>query len=235
MGSGMLLKNAILKYGVHNFSKTIIQDDIESIQELNEREIFWIESYKPMDKKIGYNLAPGGEGNTGKWNGDNLSDSHRLKISNAMKGRTIHWKNELSQSRKSSQKVKDVYNDPDWKKKISDSLRGIKKSKDHVSNLKKALNESSSFKRSRSSASFKEKCSNWQKGKTRSDEYMEKWLETKKLNTIKRQEQDKIKLLDCLQASKWDLEVCSTILNITVKTIKIKINKYNLQNERDLD
>ena len=47
---------------------------------------YWVEikKFNATDPYIGYNRAPGGEGNTGKWNGDSLSEEHiaLLKFSN---------------------------------------------------------------------------------------------------------------------------------------------------------
>jgi group I intron endonuclease len=60
IGSGKFLKYAINKYGKQNFKKEIIQI-CSSLEELNEREIYWI---KELNTKVpnGYNLTDGGEG-----------------------------------------------------------------------------------------------------------------------------------------------------------------------------
>lgn len=61
------LMNAMLKYGVENF--TIKQIDRASTkEELDEKETYWITKYKATDPRYGYNIAPGGEGgNTYKY------------------------------------------------------------------------------------------------------------------------------------------------------------------------
>jgi len=56
LGSGKLLKRAIQKYGRNNFQKEVLEY-CETKEELNEREIFWIEKLKPI-----YNIAKGGSG-----------------------------------------------------------------------------------------------------------------------------------------------------------------------------
>jgi hypothetical protein len=61
LGSGIILKNAIKKHGKENFEKITLQK-CASRKELNEREIYWIKKLNATNKKIGYNLAPGGEG-----------------------------------------------------------------------------------------------------------------------------------------------------------------------------
>lgn len=75
MGSGKILKNAILKYGVHNFEKTILCE-CSTRDELNKMEIFYI---KEMDSITqGYNISSGG-------NGGNLGEKVNKKISNSVK------------------------------------------------------------------------------------------------------------------------------------------------------
>jgi hypothetical protein len=61
LGSGKLLIMAIEKYGRENFIREII-DQSEDINELNEKEIYWIDKYNSRDRSIGYNIANGGQG-----------------------------------------------------------------------------------------------------------------------------------------------------------------------------
>jgi hypothetical protein len=60
MGSGILIKRAIAKYGIHNFKKEILDfyEDAESVFEA-ERKIVTKEF---IDDATNYNLAPGGRG-----------------------------------------------------------------------------------------------------------------------------------------------------------------------------
>lgn len=60
LGSGLLLSKAIKKYGKENFKKETIEK-CSTIKNLNEREIFWIYKLNSRNKKIGYNIAVGGE------------------------------------------------------------------------------------------------------------------------------------------------------------------------------
>jgi group I intron endonuclease len=50
------LHRAIRKYGENNFTITIL-DETFSVEQLNEKEIFWIENKKPQ-----YNMTKGGDG-----------------------------------------------------------------------------------------------------------------------------------------------------------------------------
>lgn len=58
-GSGLIIKQSIQKYGKENFSKDIICE-CESLDELNEKEIYWIEKLNAIEK--GYNITKGGDG-----------------------------------------------------------------------------------------------------------------------------------------------------------------------------
>jgi group I intron endonuclease len=76
-GSGVLLAKAIQKYGKENFIKEILEDGIETIKELNEREIYWISCYNSQDQFIGYNLQKGGQG--GDWESLTLEQQDHIK------------------------------------------------------------------------------------------------------------------------------------------------------------
>ena len=61
LGSGKYITNAINKYGKENFSVELI-DSAETLEELNEKEIYWINYFDARNSNIGYNIAPGGDG-----------------------------------------------------------------------------------------------------------------------------------------------------------------------------
>ena len=56
LGSGKILKRAIVKYGIENFKKEIIEE-CSTREELNKREVYWIKKLNPE-----YNLHEGGYG-----------------------------------------------------------------------------------------------------------------------------------------------------------------------------
>jgi hypothetical protein len=72
-GSGLLINRAFKKYGKENFNKEVI-DITDDCDELSKKEIYWISQYNSTDKKIGYNIAPGGDG------GDTLSNHPDLDL-----------------------------------------------------------------------------------------------------------------------------------------------------------
>ncbi|ARB06024.1 hypothetical protein fHeYen901_251 [Yersinia phage fHe-Yen9-01] len=61
LGSGTLITKAINKYGKENFSKEIITS-INDLNTLNYLEKFFISVFNSKNKKIGYNIAGGGDG-----------------------------------------------------------------------------------------------------------------------------------------------------------------------------
>lgn len=133
-GSGSLILKAITKYGKENFSKIII-DRANTPEELNEKEIFWIDFYKNKLCRKTYNITIGGEGVVGykvseetrtklkQYKGEKnsrygvtLSEETKNKISQANKGRkfTDEHKQKLSEAKKGTtnwlkgKKMKDV-------------------------------------------------------------------------------------------------------------------------------
>lgn len=86
MGSGLLIKKAINKYGIENFEKTYITIAISQL-EANVLEQFYIDEERAKGKAE-YNIANGGLGSSGlHWK---LSEETRKKISKANKGQ-IPW------------------------------------------------------------------------------------------------------------------------------------------------
>lgn len=55
-----LFHKAIMEFGADHFIGEILEDNIETIQIANEREVYWITHYKANDPKIGYNMTVGG-------------------------------------------------------------------------------------------------------------------------------------------------------------------------------
>ena len=78
MGSGKLIKKAIQKYGIENFSKEYLAF-CDGEDTLNYLEKFYIKKYKA--KEVGYNLTDGGEGL------QNPNNEIRQKISASRKGK----------------------------------------------------------------------------------------------------------------------------------------------------
>lgn len=58
-GGCRLFRNALIKYGSDGFDWKII-DHAKTVEELNEKESFWIEFFKTTNRDKGYNLKGGG-------------------------------------------------------------------------------------------------------------------------------------------------------------------------------
>jgi len=78
-GSGKLINQAIDKYGKENFTKEILERNIDSHEILNDQEIYWIKYIDTFNK--GYNLTKGGQGNLGRV----TSEETRAKLIEAAK------------------------------------------------------------------------------------------------------------------------------------------------------
>jgi group I intron endonuclease len=79
-GSGTYLKKAIIKHGIENFEKSILEDNIRNKDELSKREKFWIKK-RNTKFPFGYNLTDGGEGCQGmlEETKEKIRQTNRLK------------------------------------------------------------------------------------------------------------------------------------------------------------
>lgn len=103
------ISGAIKKYGAENFTIEVI-DSASSRDELNAKEIFWIEFLNTMSPN-GYNLNSGGNdhvkisdetrerlresmsGERAPWYGKHLTEETRKKLSESHKGKPGYWTN----------------------------------------------------------------------------------------------------------------------------------------------
>lgn len=97
-GSGIILKRAITKYGKTNFVCELLEK-CETKQQLEEREIYWIDRLHSCDSKIGYNRSAGGY--TPRYCGENhpMYGRHQSDASNEL-NRTSHLGKKHSQETK---------------------------------------------------------------------------------------------------------------------------------------
>lgn len=102
--------NAINKYGEDNFKIELLEDNIATLEEANERERFWINYYDTYNN--GYNSTIGGDGVpeyhhleetkqkiSKSLKGHVFPESRNEKIRQAMLGRdmSIEWRNKISE------------------------------------------------------------------------------------------------------------------------------------------
>ena len=136
LGSGLLISNAIKRYGSQNFHK-IILEHCSSKDELDEREKFWINKLNSNKKGVGYNIARGGEG------GDVLTNHPRRK--EIIKKMSLHGGNRKGAklSRESKDRISKSKSGTHWghhteetKKRMSEIRVGMKFSEEHRRHLR---------------------------------------------------------------------------------------------------
>lgn len=79
-GSGTLIRKAIKKYGKENFKKEILEK-CSCVEELNEKEVYWIDKLKSKSKHIGYNITCGGS--------PTPDEEYRRKVGFVHKGKIV--------------------------------------------------------------------------------------------------------------------------------------------------
>lgn len=121
LGSGLLLKQAITKYGKDNFVKEILER-CDTIQQLDLREKYWINILNSQNKDIGYNIADGGSG------GNTYTEETKKRMSKFFKGRVIseETRKKMSDASKGKRLTDEV------KKKLSIAHTGKKLSPELV-------------------------------------------------------------------------------------------------------
>lgn len=175
LGSGILLRKAIKKYGAENFKVELLKS-AETLKELNSLEIEFIEKYNCTHDSSFYNLSKGGDG------GDTVNYLTPLEKIYFYKTRP----NGMTGKKHSEETLK----------KISESLKGKKKgvpkSEEHKrkiseGNKGKHIGRESSFKGKKHTEEAKEKIRQSKLGKPSprkgtkvSDESIKKMSESKK-------------------------------------------------------
>ena len=96
LGSGKILKSKVKHHGKENFLVEVL-DTAETFDELNEKEIYWIDKLNARDPSVGYNIATGGTFGDSGYHlgmlGKHQSPKQRLAASrNGSYKRTDIWK-----------------------------------------------------------------------------------------------------------------------------------------------
>lgn len=81
------LRRSIEKYGIKSFEIYILEECL--IEELNEKEEYYIDFYKTTQRDFGYNILKGGE-TPPNFSGKNHSEETKRKMSEKAKGNK-HW------------------------------------------------------------------------------------------------------------------------------------------------
>ena len=106
LGSGILIKRAIKKYGKENFFRETLE--VCTSANVNEKEIFWIDKLNSTNKEIGYNIANGGQGgHIIEWTLERKRKmSLLLKGTNLKENNSFYGKKHSEQTKKKMRKPK---------------------------------------------------------------------------------------------------------------------------------
>ncbi len=120
-GSGIQITEAINKYSKENFEKLILFECNDK-KTANLMEKYFIKQYNSTNDKIGYNLTNGGYGFSGK-----MSESHKMKISQANKGMTPwnkgkKYKHSPEHDKKLAKHLKNIWT-PEMRKRTSERMK----------------------------------------------------------------------------------------------------------------
>jgi hypothetical protein len=145
LGSGKIIKQAIKKYGIKNFSKQILCR-CRTKETLDKKEIYYIKLYNAVESDEYYNISIGGSApfaglkHTEKWKeeqskvmsgenhwnyGNQTPKKTRKKISASEKGQPKSKKHRENIAKAKKGKKRKPFSD-EWKNNISLSLRGEK-------------------------------------------------------------------------------------------------------------
>ena len=150
---------ALAKYGLNNFSYEII-DRGSTLEELNEKERYWIAEYDCLWPN-GYNLTVGGDGVKGYRH----TDEYKRKMSDAKKGKVTGEKNPFYGKKHTIKSIKKMseYQNGRWtveaRKERSESYKGKFAGEDNPF-YKKKHKQSSKDKMSKAKDSIKIKVRN---------------------------------------------------------------------------
>lgn len=131
------LKNAFKKYGIDNFVFEVIEEC--KMEELNEKEIYYIKLYKSANRKYGYNLSLGGQGKAKK-----TSLRTRKLISKSKKGKCTRTPESEEKRLKSFKKTLEEMPKEDlkkWHKKIGKKHKGKVVTQEQREKISKSLKE----------------------------------------------------------------------------------------------
>lgn len=115
------LHRAVQKYGKENFEIKVI-DHGHSREELDNKEIFWIQFYDSMNRNKGYNLTSGGETNKV------MSEETRRKMSESKKGEKnpFYGKHHTEETKKEhSEAVRGYKHTEESRRRMSESRKGM--------------------------------------------------------------------------------------------------------------
>lgn len=153
LGSGKLLKEDIKKYGRKNFKKTILCY-CTSIEEMNQKEIYYINLYNAVHDDNYYNIAEGGSGGNKilGWSSEKLEEYKKKRsLANSGKNNPMYGRKHSEETKNKIRENKsyESYKTESFRKKQSELNTGDKNGmygKKHSEESKKKMSENSKGK-----------------------------------------------------------------------------------------
>lgn len=147
MGSGKILKYAYKKYGVENFEKKILVENIDSGELINSLEKEFIAKFDSTNKAKGYNRTSGGDGgHTTRFFSEEELEIYKNKFRNRFYSeetkQKLREKVNISAVKKNLEKARENFKklvDSGWKQEYSEETRRLMSLKSKTSHNKKVL------------------------------------------------------------------------------------------------
>lgn len=154
IGSGKYFEKAVKKYGKENF-KCELLEWCESLEKLNEKEVYWISYYNAVESKLFYNKTPGGLDGIGRVSckSEDYTLEVRERMSKSLKGKPSPMKGKPSPlkgkhlnitpegKRNKILKMKGKRHSEESNKKFAKKRKGIKYSKERNEKIRLTLNK----------------------------------------------------------------------------------------------
>ena len=150
LGSGTYLKAAVNKYGKENFKVELLAT-AETAEELNEKEIYYIDKYNAVNSEMFYNMSPGGD----VFNGGHIlhhTEETKQKISKAASGENngFYGKHHSEETRAKLRAAWEIRRQipvsEETRKKLSAARKGKKFTKEHRAKLRESSRKAATGK-----------------------------------------------------------------------------------------
>ncbi len=177
LGSGILLKKAIKKYGRINFTREILES-VESEEIAYELEKTYIKKYNSQNNLVGYNIHLGGNGydHSVEYNQDYITEEYKQKVREASQTMWDNmpaeekqqrcdlvkksWTPERKAARKKmmQERLSDPVKSKEYKQKLSEAVNASNKRQDVIQRRKDAMSNIDLRERIKKNSEWMKRC-----------------------------------------------------------------------------